>query len=255
MTEPAGLDKIKKKTIVSQVMDQIRQLIASGRYRPRDRIPTESELAEMLGIGRSSIREAIKVFNYLGVLESRTAKGTFVCERSQISSEALSWSILLGRDDYDELIDLRGAVESWSLGVLAARYRADPQSAAAPLAALEVQLEKMRQAIRDSDEGALAAADYDFHALVISGGGSRLFESLYRVLRNFMYEEIERSHRDFVDIRTIVAEHEEFLKAIRSGLEDRAGQVVRTHIASIKRRLARVLRKQHPVKQPPAKGV
>ncbi len=238
---PANLDKIKKKTVVAQVMDQIRELIASGRYKSGDRIPTESELAGMLGIGRSSIREAVKVFNYLGVLESRTAKGTFVCERSQISSEALTWSMLLGRDDYDELIDLRGAVESWSLAALAGRFRSGPESAAPALRRLEEKLQRMRAAVEEGGDTELATADYGFHEAVIREGGNRLFEALYQVLRSFMYEEIERSHRDFSDIRTIVAEHAEFLEAVHSGSPQRAQEVVAGHIASIKRRLANVL--------------
>lgn len=89
----------------SQVMEQIRSLIASGAYKPGDRVPTEKELAERFGIGRSSVREAIKILNYLGVLESRAALGTFVRERSDISAEALSWSLLLGDDDVDDLIE------------------------------------------------------------------------------------------------------------------------------------------------------
>ena len=93
-------------------MAEIRRLIASGAYAPGDKIPTEKELAESFGIGRSSIREAIKIFNYLGVLESRAALGTFVRDRSNISSEALSWSLLLGSDELYEMIDLRGGMEN-----------------------------------------------------------------------------------------------------------------------------------------------
>ena len=48
--------------------------------RPGDKIPTEAELAESMGVGRNSIREAIKILVYLGVLEIRRAEGTFVCE-------------------------------------------------------------------------------------------------------------------------------------------------------------------------------
>ena len=68
-------------------MEKIKELIASGEYTTGGRLPTEQEMAERFGVGRSSIREAIKTFNYLGVLESKTAKGTFVCDSNSISSE------------------------------------------------------------------------------------------------------------------------------------------------------------------------
>ena len=69
---------IRQQTVVTQVMGEMRNLIASGAYVPGDRIPTEKELAERFGVGRSSIREAIKIFNYLGILSSKAALGTFV---------------------------------------------------------------------------------------------------------------------------------------------------------------------------------
>lgn len=243
MSDSLRLAKIKRKTVVAQVMEKIRQLISSGQFKAGDRIPTESEMAEMLGIGRSSIREAIKVFNYLGVLDSQTAKGTFVCERSNISAEALTWSILLGRDDYYDLIDTRGAIEMWSLVSLAERYGQDPASVKASLAHLDAQIERMRSAIAENAREELARADYDFHAAVIAGVGNELFNAVYGVLRAFMYEEIEKSHEDFADITTIIQEHQEFVAAVRSGDPGQAMAVVRKHVGSIKKRLANVLRK------------
>jgi DNA-binding FadR family transcriptional regulator len=242
VSDSLNLAKIKRKTVVAQVMDKIRQLISSGQFKTGDRIPTEGELAARLGIGRSSIREAIKVFNYLGVLDSQTAKGTFVCDRASISAEALTWSILLGRDDYRDLIDTRGAIEMWSLVLLAERCAQDPALVAEPLEALEQQLERMRRAIAAGEREELAKADYDFHAAAIAGGGNRLFTAVYGVLRAFMYEEIEKSHQDFTDISTIIQEHEEFVKALRSGDPLTAQRTVKTHIASIKKRLENVLK-------------
>ena len=246
MSDSLHLAKIKRNTVVNQVMEKFRELISSGQFKAGDRIPTESEMAAMLGIGRSSIREAIKVFNYLGVLDSQTAKGTFVCARSSISAEALTWSILLGRDDYYDLIDTRGAIESWGLVSLAERYEQDRAAVAGQLLALEGQIERMRRAIAANDRVELAKADYEFHAAVIGGVSNELFDAVYQVLRSFMYEEIEKSHEDFTDISTIIEEHLEFVEAIRTGDPCQAVQTVPHHVASIKRRLANVLEKRFP---------
>jgi GntR family transcriptional repressor for pyruvate dehydrogenase complex len=235
------IDKIKHKTLVEQVMDKIRKLIASGEFKVHDRLPTENELAEMFGTGRSSIREAIKVFNYLGVLESRAAKGTYVCSRSNISTEALTWSILLGQDDYYELIDMRAAMELWSMVALAGKYRQNPGAIQGTVDMLENQISKMHSAIEKGDSAALARADYEFHCVVIDSSDNELFSSIYEILRSFMREEIEKSHKDFTDIKTIIQEHRLFIDAVRSGDIGVAQQTVLDHIASIKRRLANVL--------------
>lgn len=107
------LDKIKPQTVVDQVMEQIKELIASGHYKPGDKIHTEAKLAERFGIGRSSIRQAITIFNYLGVFKSKASQGTFVQERAQISIEAITWSLLLGEDELEEMVDLRGSIKLW----------------------------------------------------------------------------------------------------------------------------------------------
>lgn len=88
---------VKQKTVVFQVIEQLKQMIATGRLKPNEKVPNEYELAEMFGVGRSSIREALKIFQYLGVVELRNPKGTFICENSNISSESLLWSMLLGK--------------------------------------------------------------------------------------------------------------------------------------------------------------
>jgi DNA-binding FadR family transcriptional regulator len=235
------IDKIRHKTLVEQVMEKIRKLIASGEFKVHDRLPTENELAEMFGTGRSSIREAIKVFNYLGVLESRAAKGTYVCSRSNISTEALTWSMLLGQDDYYELIDMRAAMELWSMVALAGKYREDPGSVRETVEMLESQIANMRDAIEQGDFASLARADYDFHCVIIDSSRNALFSSIYEILRSFMREEIEKSHKDFTDIKTIIPEHQLFIDAVRSGDIVVAQQTVLNHIASIKRRLANVL--------------
>lgn len=243
MSDSLNLVKIKRKTVVGQVMDKIRQLISSGRFKAGDKIPTESEMAETFGIGRSSIREAIKVFNYLGVLDTQTAKGTFVCDRSSISAEALTWSILLGRDDYYDLIDTRGAIETWALVSLAEKYGDNPDSVRSEVEALKERIDGMKEAVATNNREELATADYDFHATVIAGGGNELFNAVYRVLRAFMYEEIEKSQQDFIDISTIIEEHQAFYDAILSGDGNLAMKTGREHVASIKKRLANVMMK------------
>ena len=71
--------KIKNKSVVQTVVDSITKAIIAGELKPGDKIPTELELAESFGVGRNSIREAIKILVYYGILEIRRAEGTFVC--------------------------------------------------------------------------------------------------------------------------------------------------------------------------------
>lgn len=74
------LKKINRSSVVQRVIDRLTEAIVSGELKPGDRIPTEMELAEQMGVARNSIREAVKILVYIGVLEIRRADGTFVCD-------------------------------------------------------------------------------------------------------------------------------------------------------------------------------
>jgi len=65
------LEPIRPKKISEEIVSQIKQLISKGELKPGDRIPSERELAAMLGVSRPSVREAIMVLEAMGFLESR----------------------------------------------------------------------------------------------------------------------------------------------------------------------------------------
>ena len=71
---PSYLKSLKKESVVQSVINCLTDAIRSGELKPGDRIPPEPELAESLGVARSSVREAIKILTYLGVLESKRAE-------------------------------------------------------------------------------------------------------------------------------------------------------------------------------------
>ena len=73
-----SLEPIRPKKISEEIVNRIKQLISSGELKPGDRIPSERELATMLGVSRPSVREAIMVLDAMGFLESRQGGGTFV---------------------------------------------------------------------------------------------------------------------------------------------------------------------------------
>lgn len=228
------LSPIQKTTVVNQVMERLKELISSGAYGPGDKLPTENELAAQLGVGRSSIRETIKVFNYLGVLESKSAKGTFVCSRSSISREALTWAFLLGKDDIEMIIDLRAAIELWSYLQLTIRCREAPDSTVSILSDLQGLLDTMSRALANKDSGAVIQADYDFHRHIIVGVSNTLFVDFYDLLRSFLLKEIEKSQNQYIDRFKILDEHKELLKAMVSGDIQAAESAFLSHINNIK---------------------
>jgi DNA-binding FadR family transcriptional regulator len=229
-----NIDKIQQNTVVNQAMEKIKSLIASGKYQKGDRLPTEQQLADVFGIGRTSIREAIKVFNHLGVLESKVAKGTFVCDRSKISTEALTWAILLGDSEFFDLLEMRLVMEQQGFFYLVEGYQKNPTAIQPTLDRLEVEIDKMRKAVdRQSDEDRVEA-DYRFHGIIIEACNNHLFNHLYQILRSFLYEEIRRSRTAARGIKTVPRAHEKLVSIIKTGDINLALDVLRNHISDIK---------------------
>jgi GntR family transcriptional regulator, transcriptional repressor for pyruvate dehydrogenase complex len=232
-----SIKKIKKTTVVEQVMEQIKTLIASGAYKPGDKIPTELELSESFGVGRSSIREAIKIFNYMGVLRSQAAKGTFVEERSNISSESLTWSLLLGEDELNEMIDLRGSIEIWAMFKLTDEISRMSTGGLVVVDELKIIVEKMRVSAVEIDRESLIEADFQFHNIIVQGCNNTLFTSLFETLRSFLYIEIKQSQLDYTDLSMIPDEHQLMLDALLTGKKSTVYFAYSDHISNIKKRL------------------
>jgi len=103
---------VRKGRRYEQVAEQIQRLIASGALRPGDRLPPERELAAKFGVGRSSLRDAIRTLEVMGIVESRQGSGTVVRDLSTESLVVPLASVLAHkRGLVAELLDVRRMIE------------------------------------------------------------------------------------------------------------------------------------------------
>lgn len=226
-----------QRTIVTQVMLKIKGLIASGAYKASDRIPTESELAAMFGVGRSSVREAVKTFQYLGVLEPRVPKGTFVCSASKISSEAITWAILLGKKSMSDIIELREVIELRAVDALCRQLEHHSDDARDTLSRMEEAVAKMRSGAERARVEMLVDADYDFHFALVRTTGNSLFVSVLETLHSFLHAQIKRAYLAVADLKEIVEDHRDVLAVLSCGDRKRALERHRTHFDRTRRLL------------------
>jgi DNA-binding FadR family transcriptional regulator len=170
-----ALEKITRQPLAAQVADQLRTLIESGDYRVGQRLPTEPELMTQLGVGRSTVREAVQSLAHAGVLEVRQGCGTFVralpCE-----AQALTRQLQVGH-----LVDIheaRMAVEV-ALARLAAMRRSDEDVQAMRAALAERERRRTAQSL---NVAAFVEADLHFHLAIARASGNRVLAELYDLL-------------------------------------------------------------------------
>ncbi len=130
-------------------------------------------------------------------------KSTYVEECSNIPSESLTWSLLPGEDELNEMIDLRGSIEIRAMFKLADEISAGSSEGLKVLKDLKIILENMRSSATKKERKILIEADFQFHYIIIQGCNNTLFSSLFETLRSFLYDEIEQSQIDYTDLSKI----------------------------------------------------
>ena len=185
MSETPGYVKnLKKESVVQSVINCLTDAMRSGELKPGDRIPPEPELAASMGVARSSVREAIKILSYLGVLESKRSEGTFVCSGFQESMiDPMIYGIILNQDSFENLMELREMVEAGIMRLASQKY--DEKDGCA----LEALLEQMKEIVHsgDNEVDRFFEVDNRFHDLISQMGRNPLADKISRVVRTLTH--------------------------------------------------------------------
>ena len=178
--------KIKSKSVVQTVVDSITKAIIAGDLKPGDKIPTEMELAESFGVGRNSIREAIKILVYYGVLEIRRAEGTFVCDGfNKIMIDPMVYGVILHQSqDYVNLMELREMMEVGVMRLAIVKYsEEDLNKLGEKLQVLKEEIEKGPSNVEN-----VFIADNVFHDTVSEMGHNPIVDRINNVVREMTYK-------------------------------------------------------------------
>jgi len=220
--------------MAGDIQERIKRLIIDRRLPSGAPLPTETELMELLGVSRNSVREALKALQAMGIVEIRHGFGTYVGPMSMAPMiEGLIFRTVAGHyrgeDSLLQLLELREAVETGLIARLAGRI---------PAADLQTLDAITRQMEAEAVEGAVRAeTDRAFHAALYGSLDNTL---LSEVLEAF-WDAFHRVRTDLVDVPTdphvTLAQHRRILEAVRSGDALRAEEAIRDHFCNIRNRL------------------
>lgn len=177
---PAYLKSLKKESVVQSVINRLTDAMRDKELRPGDRIPPEPELAETLGVARSSVREAIKILTYLGVLESKRSEGTFVCDGySESMIDPMVYGIILNQDSFENLMELREMTEVGMMKLAIEHHEVEE------LKELEDIIDKMETVAQSDKDYVDAFFDVDnrFHDKVAEMAKNPMADKINRVVR------------------------------------------------------------------------
>lgn len=212
----------QRSTLISQVTDQLRGEISSGRWSVGAKIPPEPELAELTGTGRNTVREAVQALVHAGMLERSQGRGTFVVASSELTGVFNRHLALAHRRD---VLELRQALDVRAASLAAQRRDSNDVAELTRLVAAR------RAAAESSNNVRYAAADLALHRGVVAASHNTLYLEFYDSLSGVFGPAI---HSHVVsDAPGYHAEHEELVNAVVDGEPERAATAARRLLEAI----------------------
>ncbi len=174
--------KIERVSITDQVVKELLSLIMSGDFKLEEKLPTESELCNHLGVGRSTVREALRVLSATGMIELRPGKGAYVVSNKKNSIISIQNWFTEKHAELDELIEVRMAIEPLALKL--AIRRASNEEIQQIIAIHDA----FTDAVKTYDNIELATLDESFHNAIVEASGNRLLIKIGRLISDPMME-------------------------------------------------------------------
>ncbi|MEG1847743.1 MAG: GntR family transcriptional regulator [Lachnospiraceae bacterium] len=167
---------IQNDSIVTQIVNQITDAIIQGSLAPGDKLPTETALCSSMGVGRNSVREAIKILEAYGVVYIKRADGTFINDcYSQKMLDPMLYGILLQKNSLEEIIQLRQVLD---IGVMQTIMPTITSSCLEPISRT---LQTLITAVSANtiNKKQVLQADIDFHMSIVNASHNNLLLSMY----------------------------------------------------------------------------
>jgi len=225
------LDEPRGKT--TAVFQKLLSLLLTDQWKEGDRIRPERELCQELGVGRASLREALKALELIGMIDSRVGDGTFVCQHSSFLSRPLLWAITgNGMTRVDELVESRLVMECEIAAFAAARATAED------IASIEQEVVRIGRSLDDAD--VMLDADLKFHLAIAKAGHNQILFNAVQMIRSLMQQwMLVTLHVPGVGDKVLV-QHDAILRRIQAKDADGARAAMRSHLEEMGGLLIRI---------------
>jgi GntR family transcriptional repressor for pyruvate dehydrogenase complex len=201
------LRPIERKRVSESIVEQLTELILDGTWGPGQRIPSERELSDSLNVGRTSVREALRILETMGYLEIRIGDGSYVREGIPIPFNVNNFINLVQADEtFDDLMEARELIEQQIAFIAAESATQDD------LQELRAVVAQHADAIGRGDPG--LEHDIQFHMRLAMATGNRVLFELQQILLQRLRDSIHKLLLEPGRPPLSVRQHREVIEAI-----------------------------------------
>lgn len=233
-----NLTGIRKTATTEQVRDRIEKAISEGEFAPGDKLPSERQFVEMLGVSRVSVREAIRALEAVGMVEVFHGRGSYVAAgRNDAYASSFRGWLVVHRDEVLDLLRIRGALDELAAESTASLGVADG------LAAIATAQAEFRVAAEDPESGVdlLVTRDVAFHDSIAAASGSPLLGDLLGELHSYMAESRYVTLSPDGRPTKSASEHDEIVAAIDAGDPVAARAAAARHVEGVRQAITDLL--------------
>ena len=222
-----NFSQIVVESPVDKIIRQIRDLISNGHLKPGDKLPSERQLCEKLGVGRTHLRDALAKMEFYGILKTMPQNGTIVAGLGLPALQVLITDMLdLQGSDFKSLVETRVILEA-NIAQLAAQNRTEKD-----IREIEKALKAHQQKIVSNEDA--IEEDLLFHLKIADAGKNSVLKSLMLIITPDIMHFFKK-HNVCGDGRSdsAVEQHQRILQYIIEKDVDRAGDALQIHLSEI----------------------
>ncbi|MGA2334530.1 MAG: FadR/GntR family transcriptional regulator [Terriglobales bacterium] len=219
-----GFEAISRNKVYQEVARQLERRIAE-ELKPGDLLPPERHLVQMLGVSRSSVRDAIRSLEMRGLLEPRQGIGTVVCSPAATPDNPLAAALLEKRKMVADLLDVRNMIEPPLAGRAALHISRDE------IAEMEEILVRQEVKVRRGEVG--IEEDSEFHYSIALASDNSAVLKVVDVLMDLLRETRERTLQVEGRQEKSLAGHHRILSALKRGDAAAAEAAMRRHLQEV----------------------
>lgn len=188
--KPASI-RMPRVSVAESIAEKILEMIASGAFQVGDALPTEKEFTVLFGVGRSSVREALRALQSIGVIETRQGYGSFVKSTAVSKESVFHIPNILQRFSVADLSEARKLIEEQTTALAANNATTDN------LAAMQEANNRLRFHLDSSEEDKIVQMDFDVHRAIAEGSGNafllEMLDMLLGIFRDLNEAVVNRS--------------------------------------------------------------
>ena len=236
---PSKFKPLEKKRTFIAIVDQIKELVYSGKYKPNDKLPPERELAIQFNAGRLAVREALRVLEDSGFITIKQGSrgGAFIRPiNPKVLERSLTDFIMLGNVDIQELTESRLTLEQ-SVGEFAIKRITDEE--------MESLHQNIMNTMKQGKEGGeTSSSNINFHMLLAKAAKNRIFETLLASIMDIYIVFLDKWNVDTEFKANHVNEHVKIYEALKSRDLIQLRNAISDHILSISEHFSKAQKKK-----------